>query len=51
MAHSDHPPVVPTPDPATLPPKDRSNMTGIQLVALMGTALLAALIFLDLVSG
>jgi hypothetical protein len=46
-----HPPTVPTPDPVTLPQSDGSSLTGIQLVALMGTALLAALIFLDLVSG
>jgi hypothetical protein len=46
-----HAPVVPTPDPATLPPADGSGLTGIQLVALMGVVLLAAIIFLDLVSG
>jgi hypothetical protein len=38
-------------DPATLPAKDGSSMSGIQLIAIMGVTLLAALIFLDLVSG
>jgi len=38
-------------DPATLPEADHSNMTGAQLSLLMGAALLAALIFLDIVSG
>ncbi len=46
-----HAPVVPTPDPATLPPADGSDLTGVQLVALMGGALLLAIIFLDIVSG
>jgi hypothetical protein len=38
-------------DPATAPAKDGSSFSGIQLVAIMGVTLLAALIFLDLVSG
>jgi len=46
-----HGPTIPTPDPATLPPEDGSNLTGIQLVGLMGVALLAAIIFLDVISG
>jgi hypothetical protein len=50
MAH-DLPPVVPTPDPATLPTADGSNLTGMQLVALMAVTLLAGLIFLEIVSG
>jgi hypothetical protein len=42
---------VPTPDPATLPQTDGSTFSGPQLIAIMGAALLAAIIFLDLVSG
>ncbi len=38
-------------DPATLPPADGVNLTGTQLIILMGATLLAALIFLDVVSG
>ena len=38
-------------DPDTLPQPDGSNLSGPQLVALMGVVLLAALVFLDLVSG
>lgn len=41
----------PAVDPETLPPKDGSNLTGLQLVVLMGATLLAAIIFLDVVSG
>ena len=47
MSHGE----APAPDPATLPPSDGSSLTGLQLVALMGATLLAALIFLDVVSG
>ena len=39
-----------SPDPATLPAPDGSNLSGAQLIALMGGMLLAALIFLDIVS-
>ncbi len=46
-----HGPTVPTPDPATLPQSDGSALSGRQLVMIMGVALLAALIFLDVVSG
>ena len=38
-------------DSTTNPPSDGSNLSGIQLVLLMGGTLLAALIFLDIVSG
>jgi hypothetical protein len=46
-----HPDPEPAPDPATLPQPDNSEMSGAQLAILMGVALLAALIFLDVVSG
>jgi hypothetical protein len=46
-----HPDPEPAPDPATLPQPDNSGLTGMQLCILMGVALLAALIFLDVVSG
>jgi hypothetical protein len=49
MSHGhDAPPAF---DPATAPHPDESGLTGAQLIALMGAALLAALIFLDIVSG
>jgi hypothetical protein len=46
MAHG------PTPaDSSTAPPADGVNLSGSQLIMLMGATLAAALIFLDLVSG
>jgi hypothetical protein len=51
MSDPHHASEVPTPQPGTLPQTDGSSLTGGQLVALMGGALLLALIFLDLVSG
>ncbi len=38
-------------DPDTHPAKDGSSLSGLQLILLMGGTLLAALIFLDIVSG
>jgi hypothetical protein len=38
-------------DPATGPSPDTTSLTGAQLMAIMGAALLAAIIFLDIISG
>jgi hypothetical protein len=47
MAHDEKPEF----DPATAPEADKTSLDGLQLILLMGGALLAALIFLDIVSG
>jgi hypothetical protein len=47
MAHDE----TPNFDPATAPEPDKSGLNGLQLILLMGGVLLAACIFLDIVSG
>jgi hypothetical protein len=42
---------VPTHDPETAPPPDRSHLSALQLVAIMGGTLLAAVVVLYVVSG